>query len=338
MGLFRRIGSVLTGSGKSPANASVAARRVDTAASAASSEPLASLITETKPSAVIPNGGNGRSHTSVGVTGVSSVHGGTAMHAGSAGVSSNGGAHSSTGVLDPAVNETSETHDVDLDDSGEWISATPNGTPTNGTGNGGTGNGQSPERMSSRPLARVAPIRSKQELFEELQKNYHEVVELVRKVDHHLDREQRRSARVMEVLDRVDGLIPTLERLPTELNTKAEQLNGELIAAIREQAGAGSPEIVAAVEKVGDQLRTGSKAQDELSHTMASFRQTIGDLAASTERSNEMIRSIETTNAKRENELAGLIASGRRAQTIALGAAVTIGVVAMGVAVLAIVS
>ena len=174
--------------------------------------------------------------------------------------------------------------------------------------------------------------RNKQELFEELQRNYHEVTELVRKVDAHLDREEQRAQRVMQVVDRIDDLIPVLHSMPDVLNTKAEELNSRLIKVVEDNAGKGSAEIVSAVNRVTAEVRTGGEAQAELAHTMATFRQSMGDFATRTERSERVLKEISDSGERREAALATLVAKSRRTQLFAVAGAAAVGMAAIGAA------
>jgi len=129
----------------------------------------------------------------------------------------------------------------------------------------------------NRSIAKPMP-RNKQELFEALQRNYHEVTELIRKVDSHLDREQQRGERVMEVVEKIDSLIPVLHKLPEELNGKAESLNPALIDTVKANAGNGSDDVIAAVDRGAPEHQSRGDAQTDTPHTMDNFRDTTTDL------------------------------------------------------------
>ncbi|MEM9084228.1 MAG: hypothetical protein AAGB34_11575 [Planctomycetota bacterium] len=219
---------------------------------------------------------------------------------------------STVSVMDPPQDQAHTDEPIDLDDSGEF-----------------------PPPAQPRALAPRAP-RNKQELFEELQKNYTEVVELVRKVDGHLDREQHRSARVMEVIDRFDAIIPTLQSRPRELNDTARELNETLISAIRESDGSNAKQIAEAVTQVELQLQTSGKSQAELVHTMAAFRETIGRLATSNEQSDELLRSVTLRNDEREQELSKLVSSSRRSMMVVTACAVSLGLVGIAIGAIAL--
>ncbi|QKK09825.1 MAG: hypothetical protein HND58_17805 [Planctomycetota bacterium] len=63
------------------------------------------------------------------------------------------------------------------------------------------------------PLPEIKPPRSRQELIAELQRNYQEVLGIVRKVDSHLDEQGQRSGRMAEIAERFPQAADDLSHL-----------------------------------------------------------------------------------------------------------------------------
>ncbi len=206
------------------------------------------------------------------------------------------------------------------------------------------------DRVTDPPLSRLVPVdtpdddqihvpRNRQELFEELQRNYREVVDLVRRVNTHLDREQQRSERLMVIAERVEQLVPRLHELPNDINTHATHLNRELVQVIRDTNVADerrTQRLENALTGISKHLSTGSSAQAELVHTMAAFRETMSDLAQENARTGEVLRDTSERAAERERDMVKLLAGSRMWSRVGLGLSVVVGLAAVGAAVAAI--
>ena len=185
--------------------------------------------------------------------------------------------------------------------------------------------------------ADIKAPRNKQELFEELQKNYREVVSLIRKVDNHLDEQHRRSARVAEIAERLDGLSGSIQQagmVPERIDDLKDTIQNALETT--EKGTAERTERVrVAVEQVGEALVASSDQQSKLTHTMAEFRQTIGDLSDATGQSSDAMRTLMDSVVERDKALAEELRATRSRVIVAVGA---IGVVALAAVVVAIVA
>ncbi len=209
---------------------------------------------------------------------------------------------------------------------------TPNGSPN------GVANGASSAVMTRRtePASPATSPRNKQELLEELQKNYQEVVELVRKVDAHLDRDETRAGEFVSIARRVDEALPTLREAPEELRTTLQTLSERVTEAIERASTVGDQRVArleTALTRISDTLDAHGASQRELTTTMASFRETLGDIAATSERTGNVLERVEKRQAEREAETASLLKSSRNWLLASLAISVAVATAAMAIAV-----
>ena len=192
-------------------------------------------------------------------------------------------------------------------------------------------------RAVSRRVDLAPPPRTKQELFEDLQKNYREAVELIRKVDGHLDRDETRAEQLMTIARRVDDTLPSLERTPEHLARLGEQI----VEAIRASAAADEKRVARIEDGLGrivSTLERSSGAQVELTATMAAFRETLTDIDHSNRRSAQALESMDHRRAAREDEIARMLATSKVWMLVALILSVAMGTVAMAIAIVSMVT
>lgn len=157
------------------------------------------------------------------------------------------------------------------------------------------------------PLARRSKSpRSKQELIEELHRNYQEVLGLIRKLDGHLDETRGRSESIAQVADQYGKLAPIIESLPGELSDRAGQLSAELRTTI-EQEGTASRQLLERIESaivnVGVDIERSTDQQGQLVQTMAEFRESLTELSRSSTVACESVRDSESRAAERDRAL-----------------------------------
>ncbi|MGP1347943.1 MAG: hypothetical protein ACTS3F_14900 [Phycisphaerales bacterium] len=186
------------------------------------------------------------------------------------------------------------------------------------------------------------PPRTKQELFEELHRNYREVLHLVRKVNTHLDREQARGDRMMRLAGQVEAALPRLEALaqmPGAINAHASELHAELLSALRDadqSEDARTKRIESVLGQISETMHEGAEGQLSLNRTMASFRETISDANKDARRSSQAMEELATRSARREEELMKLLADSKRWSAVGLAMCGVVGLVAIGVGILAV--
>jgi hypothetical protein len=165
----------------------------------------------------------------------------------------------------------------------------------------------------SADLAGDKPLNSKkakQEMLAELQKNYKEVLELVRRVQSHLDTQEERSARLMEIVERIPE---ALDEIP-ERRAQTERL----IQAVEKVAevGKGSQDVsqqsLRELAKANEQLARSAQADGELVTAMGEFRAAAETMASDNQRAAGAVKDMARRSAERDEQLADAVADGRR--------------------------
>ena len=176
-----------------------------------------------------------------------------------------------------------------------------------------------------------APIlapRNRQELVKELQKNYTEVLGLVRKVDDHLDTQNHRSERLLELAERSARNMDALPEL-VEQNRRVADALGDLIELTRDartrndvaverlnktaiqQLEAGQRQ-TAALQTMQSAIHRSGEAEAEMARSIGGFNETLSDMSSSTRDLGDTISQMRETDAEREAELAKLVSSGQK--------------------------
>ncbi len=181
--------------------------------------------------------------------------------------------------------------------------------------------------------------QNRRELMEELQKNYREVVSLVRKVNTHLDRVETRSTRLMDIADRLE---PALDRIADEFRTHGEdalaahrEMSAEIVQTIQRHLDAGRQghhQLIQAVENIGEQMSVTANAQGQLVTTMAHFRQSMNEIAASNQHAGHVLESLRDASRDRDEALASVIRSSFRWNLLIFITSTTLGLGALGTA------
>ncbi|MEM9064374.1 MAG: hypothetical protein AAGB51_02670 [Planctomycetota bacterium] len=225
----------------------------------------------------------------------------------------------------------------------------PSGPHRNGSSNGVHRNG---ETIPHRPVmvepgedgpgsmleAKPDGPKNRQELLTELQKNYTEVVSLVRKVDQHLDEQERRSERLMEIAERMPS---ALEQLPAireqnEKLTAAVERLADISAGSATRAEAAEKAQVEALGQVQTLLEQSSRAEREVAESVRSFQDTVGGMSQATETVGRVLSHIQERDAERERQLGEVLDRGARTMSVVTGlcglgilVAITVALVAL---------
>lgn len=185
-------------------------------------------------------------------------------------------------------------------------------------------------RRPAGPTA-IAPApapKSKGEMLGELQKNYAEVMELIRKVSGHLDEQAERSARLMAIAERIPQALDTLPEL--------REQNEQIIVALRQaadEARSRDERSSQTLDRLGDRLDESRESDRVLVGTMAEFRGTLREMADTNDRTGATLADMNARNAAREQELHNILQLTRRWITIAT----VVGVVLVMVATAAVI-
>ena len=71
-------------------------------------------------------------------------------------------------------------------------------------------------------------VRNKQDLINDLQKRYTEVVELIKKVDTHLDEQSKRQERLLEIAETIPATIATLPDIQEQMHAQTTRLTNAI--------------------------------------------------------------------------------------------------------------
>jgi len=160
------------------------------------------------------------------------------------------------------------------------------------------------------------PPKSKQELLAEIQRNYQEVLELVRKVDTHLDESGERSLRLIELADRVpEGMASIVElKKQNEVVTHAIERVTEVVTATEGHASATVEELRGIAVRFDEASRRG----EALAGALGEFREILTEVAGSGARLNTVMENIQRDASSREERLVSLIEREQRWMIFAL--------------------
>lgn len=178
----------------------------------------------------------------------------------------------------------------------------------------------------SAPLA-PAP-RNRQEMVEELRKNYAEVLGIVRKVDDHLDQQSHRSERLLELAERsarhmevlpdlaeqnrrVADALADLVELTRDMRTRHDATSEKLTRTAHQQLESAQRQ-TAAMLSMQSALHRSGEAEAEMARTMSGFNETLGDMAGSTRDLGSTISAMRETDAEREAELSRLVSTSQK--------------------------
>jgi hypothetical protein len=176
------------------------------------------------------------------------------------------------------------------------------------------------------------------EAMAELQRNYNEVITLVRKVDAHLDKADMRSQRLVDLAERTAS---SLEALPS-LRDQQSELNetvGRLLEATRESQHRHEAALQrqnAAFDDVRRIAEHAEAGQQRLSGALDQFSGSMTSVGDATGRLGDAIASLRQTDLDREAELVRMVARSNRVMMACMGGValmviVTLVVVAMTV-------
>ncbi|MEM7754256.1 MAG: hypothetical protein AAF297_01320 [Planctomycetota bacterium] len=191
--------------------------------------------------------------------------------------------------------------------------------------------------------------KSKQEMLNQLRKNYDEVLGIVRKVDQHLDEQAQRSERMLEIAERTAQHLEKLDKLGhLEELSERQRDTVEAVTNLVEITKAGNEDsaknATQLMRAAADQLeqqreqtstlrgvktavdRAGERDQ-EMADSIKGFTDTIGGVETATSELGTAITAMRENDAERERELAQIVARSQRWLIVTV---VVVGVVAVG--------
>lgn len=189
------------------------------------------------------------------------------------------------------------------------------------------------------PMPEIKPPRSRQELIAELQRNYQEVLGIVRKVDSHLDEQGQRSARMAEIAERFPSAADDLSHLREQQDAVHQALEAVSLT-LRERDGTLGQNQLATLdrlEEIRGLMAESSESERQLVGSLVEFRDTMGGMATATERLTDAVERIEARETERANQVVEAI-RGIKSSVVAVGViAASCGVVAILVGFVALV-
>jgi len=185
------------------------------------------------------------------------------------------------------------------------------------------------------PVVREEEIRTprnRQELVEELQKSYSEVVTLIRKVDGHLDSQDKRSERLLEIAESIPTALQDLSEIRKQHSQLAEAID-RLSETTRESAARGDTARSQQLEALGEVrsiLQSAGEHERRVADSLDEFKSSIGDVAVSTGKLGGVLEGMEARQQRREDDLRQAIESGQKW----MATAVVLGLVCLGIVVI----
>lgn len=166
----------------------------------------------------------------------------------------------------------------------------------------------------------ITTPKSRQEMMAQLQENYKEVLSLVRKVDGHLDRQERRSQRLMEIAEQIPDSLQVLPELRDQNKQIVEAVHQlvDVSKSNQDRTDKGMLAQQEAVDRVRDLLDRSGKTTEEVASSLAGFQKAVDGMAGSNERLGEVLESMRKRDAARDSELSEMISKNHRAMTTAL--------------------
>lgn len=173
---------------------------------------------------------------------------------------------------------------------------------------------------SREPMPEIKPPRSRQELIAELQRNYQEVLGIVRKVDSHLDEQGQRSGRLAEIAERFPAAADDLSQMRKRQEAVHEVLDSVALS-LRERDLALTENQRATLdrlEEIRGLMAESSESERQLVGSLVEFRDMMGGMSAATERLSEAVERIEARETERVKEVVDAI-SGIKSSVVAVG-------------------
>ncbi len=178
--------------------------------------------------------------------------------------------------------------------------------------------------------------RSRQELIAELQRNYQEVLGIVRRVGQHLDDQGERSRRVAELAERLPRAADDLAAIREQQDQASRAMEGLALALGRrdDQLAEGQLAQLERLDEIRGLMAESSQAERELIGSLVEFRSVMSGMAGATERLSEAVGRIEQREAERSEQfLKALDATRSWMITIAVvGGVCALVAIALGIA------
>lgn len=182
--------------------------------------------------------------------------------------------------------------------------------------------------------------RSRQEMIEELEKNYKEVLDLVRRVKDHLERQDERTERFLRVADQVEAAMPAVQRLPEDVAAQTKQVGESVVNAI-EKSEARRAEFGDRLEEslrgIGSHVARAEEIQQSLVSSVDGLSGSVTGVARSSAKASEALTAMNERAQQRDEQITDVIERTRKSMMIAVYIAISMGAIAVAVAAISIV-
>jgi hypothetical protein len=159
----------------------------------------------------------------------------------------------------------------------------------------------------------LARSRNKQEVAAELQRNYEEVIGLVRKLNARMDDQERRARRLLEIAEDVPDALAVLPQIRDQA-ARTNQLLAELADATRNGGQRTETALKAQhalLEKAAAAARDTARAEQHLSTTLGKLEHSITGMTGTTGELGALLRESRRSEAARDAQIAALVARTR---------------------------
>ncbi|MFG0286381.1 MAG: hypothetical protein ACF8R7_18360 [Phycisphaerales bacterium JB039] len=198
------------------------------------------------------------------------------------------------------------------------------GAAANGSGSDGKG-----QLSDSRVLAAT---RTKQELLSELQQNYREVVDLVRRVKTHMETQDDRFDRLMQVAEQIRQSVEAAPGLREDARKALAALD-QLSVTQRECQDRTENALSAQsgrLNRMTELMESSSETEQRVAATLNDMGTTLSAMAGATQGLGTALQALQEREAKRDAQLAGLLTRSHRwmvAITAMVGVAIAAGLI-----------
>ena len=163
--------------------------------------------------------------------------------------------------------------------------------------------------------------KSRQQVVAELQKSYKDVTDLVKKVNLHLDEQDKRSRRMLDIAERVPRALDQIPNLSDNsskmVDTLTQMAKADRIA--RERTDMAIEAHGRALDSIGQRLASGEDTEKRVAGALGDLNTTIGHMTGATDQLSVAIRSVQERDVRRDEDLRRLIGRTQQWMFVAVG-------------------
>ena len=178
----------------------------------------------------------------------------------------------------------------------------------------------------------LAAMRTKQELLGELQQNYREVVDLVRRVKGHMETQDERFDRLMHIAEQIRQSVEAAPGLREDARKALVALD-QLSVTQRECQDRTENALAAQsgrLNRMTELMESSSETEQRVAATLNDMGTTLSAMAGATQGLGTALHALQEREEKRDAQLAGLLTRSHRwmvAITAMVGVAIAVGLI-----------